>query len=96
MTGLSDLNFNEPEPVQTQIPQEVEKTRTQELSAHFAAEAQKKDEWSKSQDRLQPGIDRWVGVPSGPQNPMHQGPAYLKPQKNHVKVLLGTLHTILW
>ena len=48
-----------------------------------------KDEWYQSQLKLGPKIDAWVGG-------AHPNGGFMAGKKNHIKVLLCSLHTVLW
>lgn len=93
MSGLGDLNFGdfseqpESQPEQASVPV----SRTEEVKAFFKGEENKRNQWDDSRVRLQKDIDKWIGVP-----PQGVAVGYIAPKKNHIKVLLCTLHTILW
>jgi hypothetical protein len=95
MSGLSDLNFGDFSEQQAQpetsSQNEAPISRTEEVKAFFADEEAKRNQWDASRERLQRGIDQWIGVP---QAGVPAG--YIAPKKNHIKVLLCTLHQILW
>ena len=61
------------------------------MKAFFKGEEAKRNQWDDSRVRLQRGIETWIGVP-----PQGASVGYMAPKKNHIKVLLCTLHTILW
>jgi hypothetical protein len=99
MTGLSDLNFGDfseapsqqPEPTAAAVVKNPPASRSEEVKEFFRGEENKRQKWDDSRVRLQQGIDQWIGVPqSGAQM------GYMAPKKNHIKVLLCTLHTVLW
>jgi hypothetical protein len=64
-------------------------TRTEEVKAFFNQEERKREEWQDSAARHQTRIDQWVGGGK-------QVPGFMAPKKNHIKVLLCSLHTVLW
>lgn len=61
------------------------------MKAFFVGEEAKRNQWDESRTRLQKGIDQWIGVP-----PTGAAVGYMVPKKNHIKVLLCTLHQVLW
>ena len=93
MSGLSDLNFGDfsEQPEQPSTEAEAPVSRTEEVKAFFKGEEAKRNQWDDSRVRLQKGIETWIGV-----SPQGASVGYMAPKKNHIKVLLCTLHTILW
>lgn len=64
------------------------------MAQHFQAEELKQAEWHEASGRLGQALDNWVGGPTSSNAPTM--PGYMQPKKNSVKVLLGTLHMVLW
>ena len=67
-----------------------QQTRTEEVKAFFQKEEKKQEEWHESAGKFQEKIDQWVG--GGKPMPG----VFIQPKKNHIKVLLCSLHSVLW
>ena len=90
-TGLGDLDFtfDQPKPRQPEEQQPTEvadsnMSRAEELQEFFRAEGEQREQWAASADRLQAGLDRWVGGTKA-------AGGYLGGGKNQLKVLLASL-----
>ena len=95
MTGLSDLNFGDfsEAPQQQEQAQEEPISRSEEVKNFFKQEDEKRAALDDAHNRLSQRLDQWIGLPPPGQRQMA---GYMAPQKNHIKVLLCSLHQVLW
>lgn len=76
--------------------QKVPVSRSEFVKQQHQAEELKQAEWNEASNRLATRLDQWVGGPSSSNAPQMAMPGYMMPQKNSIKVLLATLHQVLW